>query len=229
MLKPHLLFTLLTLAELESKLGGKPVTTYFIAEKLGSSQQTASKRLIELEKLGMINRFKSGEGESITVSSEGLKELNFLFMSLKRIFEPRVEELVFTGKVFTGFGEGAYYVSKNGYLNQFVEKLGFRPYPGTLNVKLGEEGGKGVVKSRELLKALKPIVLQGFESDGRSFGPVRCFKATVNGLGKCAVIEAHRTHYGNDVIEVISPFNLRRRLGVKDGDEVEVRVFSTPL
>jgi riboflavin kinase len=228
MLKPHLLFTLLTLAELEEELRGKPVTTYFIAEKLRSSQQTASKRLIELEKLGMINRFKRGEGELITVSSEGLKELNFLFMSLKRIFEPSVEELVFRGKVFTGFGEGAYYVSKNGYLNQFVEKLGFRPYPGTLNVKL-EEAGKGVVKSRELLKALKPIVLQGFESDGRSFGPVRCFKATVNGLGECALIEAHRTHYGSDVIEVISPFNLRRRLGLRDGDEVEVRVFSTPL
>ncbi len=33
-----------------------------------------------------------------------------------------------------------------------------------------------------------------------------------------------RTHHGPDVIEVISPYKLRDRLGLKDGDDIEVLV-----
>ncbi len=222
MLKPHLLFTLYKLAELEAELRRMPITTSRIAEILGTSQQTASRNLIELEKQGLIMRERRGEGGVISISSEGFKELNLLFISLKRIFQPSVEKLVFRGKVFTGLGEGAYYVSQKGYVNQFIQKLGFKPFLGTLNVRLREKN----IKNRCLLDAFKPIVIDRFESGGRSFGPVNCYKSTVNGLGKCAIIEAHRTHYGDDVIEVISAFNLRRRLGLEDGDEVEVTVFS---
>jgi riboflavin kinase len=222
MLKPHLLITLYKLAEFEAELGRTSINTSKIAEKLYTSQQTVSRNLIELEKLGLIKREKDGKGEVIVISSKGLKELNLLFIGLKRIFEPGFEKLVFLGKVFTGLGEGAYYVSLKGYVDQFIHKLGFKPYPGTLNIKLREKN----IKNRYLLDALKPVVINRFEGERRSFGPVNCFKTTVNGLGKCAVIEAHRTHYGDDVIEVISAYNLRRRLGLKDGDEVEVTVFS---
>lgn len=40
----------------------------------------------------------------------------------------------FTGRVFSGVGEGSFYVSL--YSKKFLEKLGFRPYPGTLNLRL---------------------------------------------------------------------------------------------
>lgn len=223
MLKPTLLFTLFKLAEIESEFGKNPITTYLVAEKLGASQQTASRHLIELERQGLIRRFREGEGEVVMVSGKGMKELNLLFINLKRIFEPGIGELVFRGRVFTGFGEGAYYVSQEGYVNQFIEKLGFKPYPGTLNVRLKRES----IKDKGMLEASRPVTIGEFESEGRRFGPVNCFKATVNGIGRCAVIEAHRTHYGDDVLEVISAINLRRRLGLKDGDEVEVTVFSS--
>jgi CTP-dependent riboflavin kinase len=43
------------------------------------------------------------------------------------------------GTVFTGLGEGAYYISKETYLKQLTEKLGFEPYLGTLNLKLSSD------------------------------------------------------------------------------------------
>ncbi len=33
-----------------------------------------------------------------------------------------------------------------------------------------------------------------------------------------------RTHHGPDTIEVISPYKLRDRLSLRDGDEIEVLV-----
>ena len=45
----------------------------------------------------------------------------------------------FRRKIVSGMGEGAYYMSLKGYRNQFIEKLGYEPYPGTLNVKLVDQ------------------------------------------------------------------------------------------
>ena len=40
------------------------------------------------------------------------------------------------GTVQSGLGEGAYYMSLRPYTDQFLEILGFSPFPGTLNVQL---------------------------------------------------------------------------------------------
>ena len=41
------------------------------------------------------------------------------------------------GTVFTGLGEGAYYIAKERLSQkQIVEKLGFEPYPGTLKLEI---------------------------------------------------------------------------------------------
>ena len=45
-------------------------------------------------------------------------------------------ELDVTGVLFSGLGEGAYYIMIKGYRKQFQSKLGFDPFPGTLNLRL---------------------------------------------------------------------------------------------
>lgn len=222
MLKPHLVITLLKLAELEIDLRNNPITTSFLAKKLHTSQQTVSRHLIELEKLRFITRSRKNEGEIIIISKSGLTELGLIYLDLKKIFDPSIKKIIFRGQVFTGLGEGAYYVSQEIYVDQFIKKLGFKPYPGTLNIRLQKKS----MKERVMLEALKPIVIHGFITKGRKFGPVNCLKATVNNIEKCALIEAHRTHYQNDVLEIISAYNLRRYLELQDGDEVRVMIFS---
>jgi riboflavin kinase, archaea type len=39
-------------------------------------------------------------------------------------------------KIASGLEQGQYFISRVGYSRQFVEKLGFVPFPGTLNVLL---------------------------------------------------------------------------------------------
>jgi len=148
-----------------------------------------------------------------------------MYLTLQRIFEGPKREVLIEGEVFTGLGEGAYYVSQPGYRRQFIEKLGFDPYPGTLNLKVEKQSQR----ERGILETYSSITLEGFMNGMRSFGQVKCYKARVNEKVDGIVVTALRSHYGEDVLEIVAPKNLRQVLGLKDGDSVKVRVFiSTP-
>ena len=222
---PALLLTLCKLAELGAYSGELSITTADLAKSLNISQQTASRHLIELQTLGLIRRTRDNRGESIRVTAKGSEELNRMYLRLKTIFELKPREVMLEGSLFSGIGEGAWYVSQPGYRRQFVEKVGFDPFPGTLNLRLKHEYGD----ERKLLETFPHIQIDGFRDGERSFGPVICYKAKINDTGDGALISAVRTHYAGDVIELIAPSNLRTKLGLKDGDTVKVRILSPSL
>jgi len=223
-MRAGLLITLYKIAETAGSIGEAKCTTTEIAEKLGLSQQTASRHLIELEKLGHIKRMKARRGELIQITPKGAEQLNQMYLTLQKIFEGPKREVLIEGRVFTGLGEGAYYVSQTGYRRQFIEKLGFDPYPGTLNLKVEKSR-----REREILETYPAITLEGFMNGTRSFGQVKCYRARVNDRVDGIVVTALRSHYREDVLEIVAPKNLREILGLKDGDSVKVRVFiSTP-
>ena len=122
------------------------------------------------------------------------------------------------GKVFSGTGEGAKFMELPWVKKQMEEKLGFVPYPGTLNIKLS----KDKVKFKNLLKRAKPIEI--LPAEGYCLG--KCLKAhLVNGL-ECAIVLPEVKNYPEDVIEIIAHVNLREKLQLKDGDIIEVMITS---
>lgn len=219
-------FTLYKLAELGACSRTVKVSTEYLAEKMGTSQQTASRHLIELEKRGWINRTITPEGCLIRITDSGVGELKKLYSDLRLIFEAAYPPSVtLEGLLFTGLGEGAYYVTRDGYRKQFIEKLGFDPYPGTLNLKLTTEYD---MKTRSELESYPAIELEGFENESRTFGPVKCYPAIINNKAKGAVVYALRSHYNSSVIEIIAPKFLRGNLKLKDGNKVKVEVLILP-
>jgi riboflavin kinase len=210
--------TLCRLAELGAIQGNISISTTTLARSLDISQQTASRHLIDLERQGFITRQQSSNGEEIKITENGVKELRLIYVALKTIFDkPKPRTLILTGRVFTGLGEGAYYVDKTDYGGYFQKWLGFKPYPGTLNLRLLPSQ---VARKKEL-EAYSGILIKGFERGGRSFGGVKCFHATANGV-EGAVIQIGRTHYDESVIELIAPTHLRQGLKLKDGSKVKV-------
>jgi len=190
-----------------------------LAEKIGQSVQTAARKLKELEEEGLIERTLTKDGQFVVITEKGKELLYREYLDYKRIFEGE-GEIVIRGKVFSGLGEGRYYVSLEGYKKQFEEKLGFTPYPGTLNIKIPREQ----MFFRTKLDEEEGILIEGFKTAERTFGEVKAFKCRINGI-EGAVVIPKRTHYPKDVLEVIAPVKLRDVLKLKDGDWVEVEVM----
>jgi len=219
-------FTLYKLAEMGASRRTVRVSTEYLAGKLGSSQQTASRHLIELEKRGWIKRTITPEGCLIKIVEPGIAELKKLYTSLQLIMEAtHPTSITLEGVLFTGLGEGAYYVTKEEYRKQFIEKLGFTPYPGTLNIKLTSDYD---MKAKSELDAYPAIEIEGFKDESRTFGPVKCYPVIINNKVKGAVISALRSHYNASVLEIIAPTFLRNQLKLKDGNKVKVEIATLP-
>jgi riboflavin kinase len=220
------LYALYKLAELGASHRTVKVSTEYFADKMSLSQQTASRYLIQLEKKGWLKRNITPDGCLVKVTDLGQQELRQLYSNLRLIFETSYPPSVtLEGVLFTGLGEGAYYVSKEGYRKQFIEKLGFDPYPGTLNIKLTTDYD---IKTRSELEAYPAVELQGFQNESRSFGSVKCYPAIINNKVKGALMTALRTHYDTSVVEIVAPIYLRSRLKLKDGQKIKVEVLILP-
>ncbi len=229
LIKPRswrILFSLYKLVELGAHRRTVKVSTEFLAKKMGVSQQTASRHLIELERLGLISRSITPEGCLVKITEQGLNEIKRLYSNLKNLIESAYPpSITIEGIVFTGLGEGAYYIAKDGYRKQFIEKLGFDPFPGTLNLKLVSNYD---IKARTELETYPAIEIEGFKNENRTFGPVKCYTAIIENKVKGAVIMAMRSHYNSSVIEIIAPLFLRKHLKLKDGNKVKVEVLTLP-
>ncbi len=219
-------FVLYKLADLGAHRRTVKISTESLAKRIGSSQQTASRRLIELERMGWIRKAVTPDGCLIKVTDEGLAQLQGLYLGLKALMEAsRPLSIMMEGVVFTGLGEGAYYVSQDGYRRQFIEKLGFDPYPGTLNLKLLSDYD---IIARSELETHPAIEIEGFKDENRTFGSAKCYPVIIQNEVKGAAILAMRSHYDASVLELIAPVYLRSRLRLKDGNKVKVEVLTLP-
>lgn len=217
-MKPYLLETLKELALLGAIKNKIEISSLELAKQIDSSQQTASRYLLELDKKGMIIREMGIKKQLIQITEIGANALQQVHSHYQQIFE-FTDRVYFKGAVVTGLGEGRYYTEQNGYACQFKEKLGFAPYPGTLNVEI-----EYVERNKlRLLKNNNAIIIDEFKTKNRSFGAVRCFHAKIGG-SQGAIVLPMRSHYSN-ILEFISPHFLREKLKLKDGDEVKIIIY----
>ena len=126
-----------------------------------------------------------------------------------------LREIVFKGTVFSGNGEGRKFINLPWVKRQIQEKLGFTPYPGTLNIRLTRES---VLQKDKLEKAEKFEIKP---EEGYCTGTL--IKARIDGL-ICGVVSPKVPSYPKDKLEVVAPWNLRERLKLADGCEVGVMV-----
>jgi len=203
--------------------GATKVSCAALADRLDASNQTASRRLQRLEDAGLLDRDIVSDGQVVTVTDGGERRLQSEYADYRRIFEGDTS-VGLTGIVTSGMGEGRHYITLPGYMEQFIEKLGYEPFAGTLNVELTDES----VRKRARLGALEPVTIEGWEDDERTYGPAYCYRASVvSGDGEyepAHVIAPERTHHGEGQLEVIAPEKLRDVLDLADGDEVTVHV-----
>ncbi len=119
-----------------------------------------------------------------------------------------------TGTVQDGSGEGTYYTSLKQYKEKIKQKLGFKVYPGTLNIKIKKE------ETAPFLNCLTPIKIAGFKTKERTFGSITCYKIKLKNT-KAAIVAPEKTRY-KDILEIIASFNLRNKFNLKTGTKITI-------
>ena len=188
-----------------------------LARYMKISQQSASRMILSLLKEGLITRQMNGRRQELSITGKGMNVLMKEYTDLGTLIEkPTV--LKIAGMVQSGLGEGRYYISRKYYIVQFQEKLGYIPYLGTLNVKISPASEIPFRK----LRSMDGMHIDGFVTEDRTFGPVKCFHAHM-GSTRCAIIFPERSVY-SDVMEIISEDYLREKFSLADGQEISVEV-----
>ncbi|MGV8144923.1 MAG: DUF120 domain-containing protein [Methanothermobacter sp.] len=120
------------------------------------------------------------------------------------------------GFVISGTKKGGYFLSQKFYSEQFKEKLGFKPFPGTLNIQIQEENLEQIAKIPE-----EEIgIIEGEEE----FGTVKYIKASLNDTINGALVFPVKTQHPQDILEFIAKENLREKLNLKDGELVNLYI-----
>ena len=129
------------------------------------------------------------------------------------------EDMVISGKVVSGAGEGAYFTQIDWVQQQCNEKLGFKPYPGTLNLEIFKE----FLPAVEILDRQKGIELI---SPDPKFCNAMVFKASLGDVNGAIIFpeEKVRVHPKN-IIEIIAPLNIKASLKVEDGDSLKITII----
>lgn len=215
---------ILTLSYLLSK-GAKhnyvTITTSSLGKNIKKSQQAASKHLVELEQNQFIERIINGRNISVKITPKGFSEMVKLSTILRKSLDSSPSHVELTGTLISGMGEGAYYMALKGYTTQFKSKIGYVPFPGTLNVRLDQKIHQEAIKQFETLNGVK---IKSFSDGKRTYGWVKCFSAKLNNSINCELIILERTHHDDSIIELISKSCLRKTAKLKDGSKISIKI-----
>jgi len=116
------------------------------------------------------------------------------------------------GEVTTGLGKAAYFLSQEFYTNEFKKNLGFVPYPGTLNIIVGNEH---LDKINEIKDSCENLI-----KPDEGFGAVKYIKAKLNDEVDGAIVFPAKTTHEENYLEFIAEDKLRDKLNIVDGNVV---------
>ena len=119
------------------------------------------------------------------------------------------------GKIVSGTHKGTYFMSLDVYQEEFLEKLGFKPFPGTLNLEISSEDAASILDLSDDMGIIK----------GKgNFGDVKFLPAQLNGKIRGAILFPLKTHHSDEILEFVSDENLRKTLHLKDGDGTTLQI-----
>ncbi len=123
-------------------------------------------------------------------------------------------ETTLTGKILSGVGQGAFFTQLDWFQSQCRDKLGFKPYAGTLNLEISDDDAP-------LIAALEQQAEIEFIPPDSEFCSGKAYPVLVEGTRAAIVIPAAEVRvHGKNIIEVISDQRLKDVLNVSDGDSV---------
>jgi CTP-dependent riboflavin kinase len=123
-----------------------------------------------------------------------------------------------TGKIVSGVKQAARFTNLDWVQKQCMEKLGFKPYPGTLNLEIAG-------KDLKIVEALQRENAIAFISPDPQFCNAMVFPISIGGISGAIVLPEEKVRlHGKNIVEVISHLRLKEALHVADGDRITLIV-----
>ena len=127
-----------------------------------------------------------------------------------------------SGIIQSGAGKGAYFTQVDWVVRQCEGHLGYRPFPGTLNVQIIEDD------TRHLNNLAQGTDFELIPDDP-AFCTAQVKTVTVNGIPGAMVIPAEDVRIHEErIVEIISACNIKQTLGLNDGDSVRLSWVDPP-
>jgi riboflavin kinase, archaea type len=121
------------------------------------------------------------------------------------------------GRLVRGLGEAPAFTQLPWVVEQCRTKLGFEPYPGTVNLEVLSED----MASWQELKAQAGVLLVPPDP---AFCDAGCQPVTIDGKLGAATITPHVEGYPADKLELLAPCNVMQALQLSFGQEVTLTV-----
>ena len=129
-----------------------------------------------------------------------------------------VKRVKLKGKVVSGAREASFFTQLDWVQTQCLDKLGFRPYPGTFNLRVDTD-------DRLSAKKLRGIRGMRLVPDDPEFCAATVIPARLGAIKGAVVVPSEEVNiHGEEIIEILAPVNLRKALGVQDGDKVALEI-----
>ena len=126
---------------------------------------------------------------------------------------------ILTGKTASGIGKARGFTQLKWVQEEFERKLGFRPWPGTFNLRVDPESqAQWDAVSRQ----------PGIEIQPPDAGAcvAQCYRVVLAHIIEGAIVVPHVQGYPPDQVEVLAEENVRLCLGLVDGDPITLHVLT---
>lgn len=125
-----------------------------------------------------------------------------------------------SGVIQDGEGKGAFFTQLDWVVEQCERGLGFKPFPGTLNVRI-DDADLSKLDAFFVEKDCKLV------PDNPDFCCASLKKVKINGLFAAVVFPSEDVRiHGKEVIEIISDCHIKDALQLSNGDEVIITDIS---
>ncbi len=123
---------------------------------------------------------------------------------------------VISGRVIKGARKAQFFTELDWVKKQCLEKFGFIPFPGTLNLEVKRP-------LAEYLKDMRDEIWEELVPPDQTFCSSKVLPVLLGGIkGALILPESEVNIHGSHVIEILAPLNLRDALKLSDGDRVTV-------
>lgn len=123
---------------------------------------------------------------------------------------------ILQGKVCSGAQKAAYFTQLDWVQQQCHEKLGFTPFPGTLNIDVGSEYS-AIVSSLQSADFIELV-----PNNKRGCGGKVMLVSIENSKAAIIIPEDKVNIHGQNIIEVMAPVSLRDTFALSDGQKVTI-------